>query len=55
MKQIFEYLQEFNTVSILVRLFLAMVLGGILGLERGMKKRPAGLRTYMLVCMGSAV
>ena len=30
-------------------------MGGILGLERGMKNRPAGLRTYMLVCVGSCL
>jgi putative Mg2+ transporter-C (MgtC) family protein len=32
-----------------------MVIGGIIGLERGMKNRPAGMRTYMLVCVGSCL
>ena len=32
-----------------------MVVGGIIGLERGMKNRPAGMRTYMLVCVGSCL
>ncbi|MEY8232126.1 MgtC/SapB family protein [Oscillospiraceae bacterium 50-16] len=33
----------------------AMALGGIIGMERGIKNRPAGLRTYTLVCIGSCV
>lgn len=48
-------LRELNIVSIIVRMALSLVLGGILGLERGRKNRPAGLRTYMLVCLGSAL
>lgn len=39
----------------LVRLSLALLCGGILGIERGRKKRPAGFRTYMLVCVGAAL
>lgn len=50
-----EILQELNYISVTVRLVLALICGGILGLERGAKKRPAGFRTYMLVCMGSAL
>ena len=48
-------LQELNVVSIAFRICLAMVLGGVLGLERGRKNRPAGFRTYILVCLGAAV
>ncbi|MDR1786785.1 MAG: MgtC/SapB family protein [Spirochaetaceae bacterium] len=44
-----------NLVSVLVRSVLASVLGGLIGFERGKKNRPAGFRTYMLVCFGSAV
>lgn len=50
-----EYLQEINVVSVTLRLLLALICGGIVGIERGQKKRPAGFRTYMLVCMGSAL
>lgn len=39
----------------MVRLLLALICGGLLGLERGKKKRPAGFRTHMLVCVGSAL
>ena len=41
--------------SIFIRLALAMLCGGILGLERGKKNRPAGFRTYMLVCVGATL
>lgn len=50
-----EVLKEINMVSITVRLLLSLLCGGILGVERGRKKRPAGFRTYMLVCMGAAL
>lgn len=46
---------ELNALSIFVRLLLSVVFGGLIGLERGIKGRPAGMRTYMLVCMGSAL
>ncbi len=49
------YLREINTVSIIVRVVLAMILGGSLGFERGIKNRPAGFRTYMLVCVGATL
>lgn len=47
--------REISFYSVIIRVFLAVLFGGILGLERGMKNRPAGLRTYMLVCLGSCV
>ncbi len=49
------YFQELDTAAILVRVGLAMVLGGLLGLERTRKRRAAGLRTYILVCVSSAI
>ncbi len=49
------YLEELNGVSILFRLALAMGLGGILGIERGKKGRPAGFRTYITVCVASSL
>jgi len=56
----FEYfdqlgLLELDELTVAVRLLLAVVCSGVLGLERTRKRRPAGLRTYMLVCIGAAV
>lgn len=48
-------LEEINAVSITVRVCMAMLLGGILGIERGRMHRPAGFRTYMLVCLGTVM
>lgn len=55
MVEVFEYLRELNMAAILFRLLLAMFAGGILGLERARKRRPADSRTYMLVCTGAAL
>ncbi|MBO5069938.1 MAG: MgtC/SapB family protein [Roseburia sp.] len=50
-----EYLRELNIVSILFRILFSILVGGILGLERGRKNRPAGFRTYILVCLGATL
>jgi len=50
-----EMLQQVNPLSTFLRLLLAVLAGGIIGLERGSKGRPAGMRTYMLVCVGSTL
>lgn len=42
-------------LSVAVKLVLAMIAGGIIGLERRRKRRPAGFRTHILVCMGAAL
>lgn len=39
----------------LARLLLAAVLGGVVGIERSLKRRPAGLRTNMFICFGAAL
>jgi len=44
-----------GATRITVRLMLAAVLGGILGLEREQKGKAAGLRTHMLVALGAAL
>ncbi|MBR4768114.1 MAG: MgtC/SapB family protein [Lachnospiraceae bacterium] len=51
----FEYLQSFNTVTLVIRLLLAVVAGGVIGGERGRHGRAAGLRTHILVCLGGAM
>ena len=41
--------------STLARLLLAAVLGGVIGLERQLRHKPAGLRTNMFICFGAAM
>lgn len=48
-------LREVTYLSVVLRITMALFLGGVIGLERGLKNRPAGLRTYMLVCVGSCL
>lgn len=48
-------LNELNTITIIFRMLLAVLIGGIIGTERDMKNRAAGMRTHMLVCMGAAI
>ena len=48
-------LREVTTLSVVARIIVSFILGGLLGMERGLKQRPAGLRTYMLVCVGACM
>ncbi|HHT45282.1 MAG TPA: MgtC/SapB family protein [Fastidiosipila sp.] len=48
-------IRDINLLSIVLRVALSLVIGGILGIERGRKQRPAGFRTYMLVCLGASI
>ncbi len=47
--------QDLNMVSVAVRLLMALVFGGVIGLERGANRHPAGFRTHILVCVGSTL
>lgn len=47
--------RELTLIAVVSRVCITIVLGGVIGLERGMKNRPAGLRTYMLVSLGACV
>jgi putative Mg2+ transporter-C (MgtC) family protein len=44
-----------NDTTIILRLVMAILCGGIIGFERGRTGRPAGLRTHILVCLGSTM
>jgi len=48
-------IREVTHKAIIVRIILSTIIGGIIGIERGSKNRPAGLRTHMLVCLGATV
>lgn len=47
-------LRDLNVLSVAVRLALAMLFGGTIGFERGIRHRAAGLRTHMLLAVGAA-
>lgn len=49
-----EMAEEMALADIISRLILAVLLGGLMGIEREYKNRPAGLRTHMLVSLGAA-
>lgn len=55
MQNLIDTLSKLNTVSIIVRILLSALFGAIIGYERGKHGRAAGLRTHMLVAMGSAI
>lgn len=46
---------DINITSTALRLILAVVIGGLIGLERGASNHAAGFRTHILVCVGSAL
>lgn len=53
--QTFPFLKDLSIVTILLRMCIAVICGGIIGAERGRKGRPAGFRTHILVCLGAAL
>ena len=50
-----SYIQNFNGFSVMLRIILAVIAGGIIGNERGVHGSAAGLRTHIFVCVGSAL
>ena len=42
-------------IDIMIRICLAVVSGALIGMERQQKRRPAGLRTHMLICLGASM
>ncbi|MGN1095997.1 MAG: MgtC/SapB family protein [Eubacteriales bacterium] len=52
---IIQYLQGFSFGTVLIRMALATILGGIIGLERSKHGRSAGMRTHILVCLGASL
>ena len=55
MLSIFDGLRDVTLLSITVRMLLAVICGGIIGIEREYKRRPAGFRTHILICLGAAM
>jgi putative Mg2+ transporter-C (MgtC) family protein len=42
-------------LDVMIRMALAVICGGLIGMEREHKSRPAGLRTHMLICLGACM
>ena len=42
-------------IEIIIRVVLSLVIGSIIGLERGSKSQPAGIRTHSIVCMAACL
>lgn len=55
METIITFYEGFTTASVVARLVLATVFGGIIGLERATRHHTAGIRTFALVSLGSAL
>ena len=51
----FDFVREISLLAVMIRLSLAVLLGGIVGIERARKRRPAGFRTHILICLGAAM
>lgn len=48
-----EFVSELTIQEICYRIILAIIIGGMIGYERGTNNRPAGFRTHILVCLGA--
>ena len=55
MLSIFDGLRDITFATVALRMFLAMFCGGCIGLEREFKRRSAGFRTHILICLGATM
>lgn len=54
MLTIFHFFREMTFASVAMRLLLAFICGGAIGLERTYRRRSAGFRTHILICLGAS-
>ncbi len=54
-QELWDFLNGFSVWTVLIRILLATVLGGAIGLERSKHGRYAGMRTHILVCLGGCL
>jgi putative Mg2+ transporter-C (MgtC) family protein len=50
-----DFVRDIDLLSVTVRMVLAVICGGLIGIEREYKRRPAGFRTHILICLGAAM
>ena len=55
MLSMFDGLRDITMASVLARMLLAVICGGVIGIEREYKRRPAGFRPHILLCLGAAM
>ncbi len=55
MLHIFDFAREMSFFAVTVRMLTAALCGGLIGMERELKRRPAGFRTHILVCVGGSM
>ena len=55
MLSFFDFARELTLGSVAFRLVLAVICGGVIGIERELKRRTAGFRTHILLCLGACV
>ncbi len=55
MTEFFDSIRGITVGTVCLRLFLSALCGGIIGLDREYRHQPAGLRTHMLICLGSSI
>ena len=55
MLSIFDPVRDITVLSVSLRMVLAALCGGAIGIEREFKRRPAGFRTHILICLGAAM
>ena len=46
---------EFDLLGVTIRLLFALIVGLVIGIDREMKRRVAGIKTHILVCLGAAM
>ena len=55
MLEILNPLRDISFATVALRMVLAVVCGGIIGAEREFKRRPAGFRTHIIICLGACM
>ena len=50
-----RFTEAFNMWGAILRMLLAVICGGLIGIEREHKRRPAGFRTHILICLGASL
>ena len=51
--QLSDFGKSLTIVDILIRILASLIIGGMIGIDREIKNRPAGMRTHVLVCVGA--